>query len=219
MGNEYFKIAADRYPFSNQALSDELLRRYFEECFDDMFEAWPEYPAWVCVQCATRKQPAVDFDFKHSSRCTVCGSEDIYQIATFQSRATRSGRVFQAAVQLLCEREFGIVLRSVAGSTHRLEFGSSTAIQAKGSPWKINIPNIGEMELDRPGLIRNDTVDKVVSNARNYKQTHRRGKFFVLTNALPAELTVGSDEHIDGFFDATKVDHLEDFASLVQQGP
>lgn len=218
MRNDYSKIAAKHYPFANRALSDGLLVRYFDECFDDMFAIWPEYPAWVCVRCATRGKPSVNFDFRYANACVSCRSSHVFQIGTFQSRAARSGRVFQAAVQLLFWNEFGMNLRSTtaATKTHGLDFDGTIAIVAKGSPRKIDIPHVGKMALDRPGMMRRDTVKKVIADARNFKQANRHGRFYVLTNALPGELTSTTDEHIDGFFDVSKANQVRAFAKVAR---
>lgn len=111
MDSPYSEISADRYPFSNRELSNRLLRGYFDDCFDGVFEVSGAYPAWACMACAARQRPTVSFDPKSKSRCPNCDSDQVFEIATFQSRSARMGQMFEAAVRCLFLRKFGLELR------------------------------------------------------------------------------------------------------------
>lgn len=127
------------------------------------------------------------------------------------------GAVFESAVRVLFERKYGLELKATPQNTrtHDLEAGRSVAIEVKGSPSRIKVPNFGTHKLARAGLLRSDTLKKATANGRQYKLANPTGTFFVLTNALPPELRGIRSQDIDAYFDITKVNRVLDFVEEV----
>lgn len=218
MDSPYSEISAENYPRSGRGLSNSLLREYFDRCFDAVIERFGTYQAWACITCAADRRPSVIFDPDSASECPSCGSSRVFQVATFQSRAARVGKVFEAAVVHLFRLEFQLALTATPQNTttHDLEASRSIAIEVKGSPRRIVNPQYGPIRLPRPGLLRSDTQKKAIANARNFKQANPSGSFYVLTNALPSALVGVRAEDVNGYFDVTKADRVRAFVDEVR---
>lgn len=216
LDSPYDLIANDSYPFEEAEITNQRLRSYFDECFDQVFHKWGIYPAWTCMECATKGVSLVLFEpVKHG--CPECRSTKVFEVATFQGRSARMGSVFESAVRTLFKRKFGLSLRPTPHNTktHDLEASRSVAIEVKGSPTRIQIPNFGSFKLERAGLLRSDTQKKANANGRQFKQVNPSGSFFVLTNALPPRLRGIRTEDVDAYFDITKAQRVRDFVDEV----
>lgn len=217
MQTPYDELALSNYPFNKKEISNKALRDYFDACFDAVFMTWGLYPAWVCMDCATNSTPLIQFK-PPGSNCPACGSSKIFEVATFQGRSARMGAVFESAVRLIFQRKYGLNLRATPQNTrtHDLEASRSIAIEVKGSPTRIQIPNFGTRKLARAGLLRSDTLKKANANGRQFKQANPNSTFFVLTNALPPELRGIRTQDVDAYFDITKANRVRDFVDEVK---
>ncbi len=215
---DYDQIALDNYLFEQGGLTNSTLRSYFDACFDTALEQSGLYPAYGCITCATLASAEIIFGEKPKN-CATCGSDRVFQLATFQGRAPVYGAAFSSAVQLLFDLHFDIELLPTPQNTgtHDLEASPKIAIEVKGSARRVRLKNGATAPLDRPGLLRSDTEKKAQANARTYKQRNSSGTFFVVTNALPDRLRGIRTDDIDGYFDLTKVDRVESFAREVRQ--
>ena len=218
MDSQYYRIANDKYPFAHRQVTNQGLRDYFNSCFDEVFELSGAYPAWACLTCATTENKAVFFEPPQGG-CKISSSHRVFEVATFQSRASRMGSVFECAVRVLFKEKFSLDLRPTPQNTttHDLEASALVAIEVKGSPERVRIPNYGTRKLERPGLLRSDTLKKAQANGRRFKQSNPNGYFFVLTNALPPSLRGIRSEDITGFFDLTKTDRVRAFVNEVRE--
>ena len=215
---DYDQIALDNYPFEQGALTNRALRAYFDRCWDAALERSGLYPAYGCIACATRSSAQIRLGEKPRA-CDICGSDRVFQLATFQGRSSVYGAAFTSAVQLLFNLHFDIELVETPQNTrtHDLEASPQIAIEVKGSARRIRYSTGETINLIRPGLMRSDTEKKAEANARNYKRFNSSGTFFVVTNALPDRLRGIRTDDIDGYFDLTKADRVESFASEVSQ--
>lgn len=215
---DYDQIALDNYNLEQGLLSNDDLRSYFDSCFDHALEQTGLYPAYGCITCAANSRAELSFGEK-PKHCRTCGSDRVFQLATFQGRAPVYGSAFSSAVRLLFDLHFDIELLPTPQNTktHDLEASPKIAIEVKGSARRIHLENGLTIALDRPGMLRSDTEKKAEANARNYKRFNSTGTFFVVTNALPDRLRGVRTDDIDGYFDLTKADRVESFAREVGQ--
>ncbi len=213
---DYDQIALDNYAFERGPLSNDALRSYFDGCFDNALEQSGLYPAYGCIACAANASALVYFGEKPNV-CRICGSDRVFQLATFQGRATVYGSAFTSAVQLLFNLHFDIELLPTPQNTktHDLEASPRIAIEVKGSARRVLLTDGSSVALDRPGMMRSDTEKKAEANARNYKRLNSLGTFFVVTNALPDRLRGIRTDDIDGYFDLTKATRVDAFAREV----
>lgn len=212
MTDTYDQIAEDSYDryINNAKLDNRILRSYFDRCFDDALAFSGHYPAYGCLEC-TLQSTGILYLGEKSKKCDDCGSESVFQLATFQGRASVYGKVFASAVQVLFQNHFNLNLRPTPHNTktHDLEASTRIAIEAKGSARNIKLPDGKTITIDRPGLLRSDTEKKAEANGRNYKRFNPNSKFYVVTNALPPRLRGIRSSDIDGYFDLTKADRVE----------
>ena len=215
---DYDQIALDNYSFEQGSLTNGTLRSYFDRCFDRALEQSGLYPAFGCINCAFDGTAEIVLGEK-PTHCPQCGSDRVFQLATFQGRAPVYGSTFASAVKTLFNLQFDIELLDTPQNTktHDLEASPRIAIEVKGSARRIRLHDGSTVLLDRPGMLRSDTEKKAESNARNYKRLNSSGTFFVVTNALPDRLRGIRTDDIDGYFDLTKVNRVEAFAREVHQ--
>ena len=215
---DYDQIALDNYPFEQGSLTNDTLRFYFDRCFDIALEQSGLYPAYGCIACATNSSAPIRFGEKPRS-CNDCGSNRVFELATFQGRAPVYEASFTSAVQLLFDLHFGIEQLPTPQNTrtHDLEASPHIAVEAKGSARRIQLSPGHSIQLTRPGLLRSDTEKKAEANARTYKRFNPSGTFFVVTNALPDRLRGIRTDDIDGYFDVSKTERVEAFAREVGQ--
>ena len=215
---DYDQIALDNYSFDQGSLTNGVLRSYFDSCFDSALEQSGLYPAFGCIECAFDSTAEIVLGEK-PTHCPRCGSDRVFQLATFQGRAPVYGSTFASAVKTLFGLQYDIELIDTPQNTktHDLEASPQIAIEVKGSARRIRLHDGSTVPLDRPGMLRSDTEKKAESNARNYKRFNSSGTFFVVTNALPDRLRGIRTDDIDGYFDLTKVDRVEAFVREVGQ--
>ena len=214
----YDQIASYNYSFEQGSLTNATLRSYFDRCFDFALEQSGLYPAFGCIQCAFDSKSEIFLGEKPKA-CAKCGSDRVFELATFQGRSPVYGSTFASAVKTLFDRQFGIKLSETPHNTktHDLEASPKIAIEVKGSARRIRLHDGSTIKLDRPGMLRSDTEKKAEANAKNYKRSNPSGTFFVVTNALPSRLRGIRRDDIQGYFDLTKVDRVEAFAREVRE--
>lgn len=218
----YEQIATRNYDDIGKELDDHALARYFDSCFDDAIREFRLYPAWACMTCMLEGKTTADLGEKPSF-CQVCKSDKVYQIATFQVRAMKTGAMFRRAVDVLFRRRFNLDLGGVRwkSSTDIATDSQPLAIGVHGSPDHIKMPDNRIVELVQPGMARQDTLKKARDDARSYKQSHPSGEFFVLTNSPPAPAALIANDGVDQYVDLTKLEEVsgaaKKFKGLMRQ--
>ncbi len=199
------------------AFNDASLRRYFDACFQAVVEHFDLYPAWVCTTCLGNATRTVEWG-ESPATCTACGSDRVFEIATFQGRAPRYGAAFMTALMHVMDTVFELELLRTPGNTktHDLEASPTVAVEAKGSARQLRFPSGETKRLPRAGLLRSDTEKKAFDNARKFKMTNPDSSFFIATNALPPRLVGQRGENVDGIFDVTKIARLEAFVREIR---
>ena len=218
MISEFDHIAKSHYHMIENSPDDSDLRHYFDSCFADAISLFNLYPASVCMACAAKEEYPVIYGTK-LKRCQRCNSNQVYQIGSFQARSSVVGEAFQAAVRVLFANSFGLTINKTDGSTttHNLRIADDIALEAKGSPRSISMPDGTEYQLPRAGMLRTDTQRKTHNNAQTYKTATPNGAFFVLTNALPQNLKDVQSADVNGYHDVTELDSVESFVESVNR--
>jgi hypothetical protein len=209
----YLTVAKQNYPIiEKNGITNDSLSRYFTESFNDICKAMALYKCWVCVRCMEHKKFSYGWGDKPDS-CPVCGEKYIYEVATFQARASYVGEMFQWAFWLLLKNHCGITARPTSDVTrlYDLEIRPDIVIEAKGSPAYIINPDETHSHLDRPGMMRSDTEKKAFANAKKWNERFPSGHFFIVTNAIPNELLGYRDSTVKAIYDVTKKSQLESF--------
>jgi len=203
-----YKKTIGKKGVSNATLSD-----FFAACFSDVSTLFGLYKCWICVTCLSRDKTTYGWGDKPES-CPKCGNST-YEVATFQARASHVGRAFQYACRHLLRESYGINAELTGDKTplYDLEIRPDLVIEAKGSPEFVLNPDKSTSSLGRAGMSRSDTHKKAFANATEWKRRFSKGHFFILTNSLPLSLRAYKDEKIDGIFDITKENQLDDFVS------
>lgn len=203
MPMQYDDIAANCYQqfIGQQELTNGRLRHYFDACFQTAIDTAGCYPAWACVACMGQGNPTAEFG-NAPARCPVCESPRVFEIATFQSRASVVGNVFESAVRHLLTTRFELPATATPGNTntHDIEITSAIAIETKGSPRRLQNPDHTVTTINRPGLERSDTWKKAQANAGNYRRNNRANPYFIVSNAVPSELVGYRSDDITGIF-------------------
>ena len=207
----YDDIAAAEYGqfIGKRPLTNDRLRHYFDACFQTAIDAAGCYPAWACVDCIRSGAPVAAFG-NSPRRCPVCASSRVFEVATFQSRASVVGSAFESAVRCLLTTRFEMPALPTPGNTrtHDIEVTASVAIETKGSPRRLQNPDQTVTTLQRPGLERSDTWKKAQANARNYRRNNRRNPFFIVSNAVPPNLVGHRSDDITGIFNITQANRV-----------
>ena len=136
---QYDEIARDNYHhISSSELSNGRLRDYFNGCFQQAIDEKACYPAWACVACIGSGTATAEFG-NLPQICPVCGSNRVFEVATFQSRSSIVGNVFESAVLHLLVTRFELPTASTPGNTdtHDIEVTPRVAIETKGSPRQL----------------------------------------------------------------------------------
>lgn len=213
----YDAIAADGYRkfLDGVLLTNQRLRYYFDYCFQHAIDDVGCYPAWACIGCLGKSATA---EFGNTpKRCPKCDSDKVYEIATFQSRASVVGNVFEKAVIRLLVTKFELPATLTPGNTrtHDIEITNRVAVETKGSPRRLLNPDDTPTTFARPGLERSDTWKKAQANARNFRMRNRDAPFFIVSNAVPPNLVGYRSDDITGIFDITKADRVNAFVDEV----
>ncbi len=180
----YDKIAIANYQKSigSRSLSNARLRDYFDACFQEAIDHSRCYAAWVCLNCIDLAQNKTTAGFGDiPAQCRNCLSSRIFQVATFQSRASVVGNAFESAVRQLLKAKFELPAVSTPGNTntHDIEImGGRIAIETKGSPRRMRNPDASITTISRPGLERSDTWKKAQANAKNFRSKNQNAPFF-----------------------------------------
>jgi len=207
----YLKIAKQNYKIiEKNGVTNETLSRYFTECFNDICSAMSLYKCWVCVRCMELCKFSYGWGDKPDA-CPTCGEKTIYEVATFQARASYVGETFQWAFWLLLKNQYGIESRPTSDITrlYDLEIRPDVVIEAKGSPKYIVNPDGSHSQLGRAGMTRSDTKKKAFANAKEWSMRFQNGHFFVVTNAIPNELRAYRNDTVKAIYDVTKKNQLE----------
>ena len=220
----YDAIAEDGYRkfLEGFSLTNQRLRGYFDYCFHNAIDDVGCYPAWACIGCMGKSTTA---EFGNTTaefgnppkRCPKCGSDRVFEIATFQSRAPAVGNVFEKAVMRLLVTKFELPAVLTPGNTrtHDIEITNRVAVETKGSPRQLLNPDKTITPFTRPGLERSDTWKKAQANARNFRMRNRDAPFFIVSNAVPPNLVGYRSDDITGIFDITKADRVNAFVDEV----
>ncbi len=206
--NNYFHIG-------NQALTNGRLQNYFNGCFQQVIDAAACYPAWACLACIGGGNPTAMFGNLPRS-CPACKSSKVFEIATFQGRASIVGKVFESAVRYLLTTKFELPAVSTPGNTntHDLEVTPRVAVETKGSPRYVQNPDQTVTTIARPGLERSDTWKKAQANALKFRRQNKVAPFYIVSNAVPADLVGYRSDEITGIFNITQANRVN---SLVDE--
>lgn len=199
----------------NKGINDDSLKRYFDECFNDIGRMVGLYKTWICVKCLERGADKLVLDQNYGwgdnpHECKVCHTHT-YEVATFQARASYVGDMFEYACLHLLTKKFSIKAARSSDQTKLYDFEvkNNVVVEAKGSPAYIVNPDGSKSKLGRPGLMRTDTKKKAFANAAEWHKRFPNGHFFIITNAIPNELRAWRDEKIDAIYDVTKANQLQ----------
>lgn len=207
----YDDIAAANYRqfIGERTLTNDRLRHYFDSCFQTAIDRAGCYAAWACMSCIGNGTATARFG-NRPSRCPMCESREVYEIATFQSRASVVGNAFESAVRQLLMTRFELPAAPTPGNTrtHDIEITSAIAIETKGSPRQVQNPDQTATTLARPGLERSDTWKKAQANAANYRRNNRTRPFFIVSNAVPPNLVGYRSDDITGIFNITQANRV-----------
>ena len=219
MSNIYENIAEKNFSeLIQKGLSNSALRRYFDQCFQDSIDHYRMYQCWACIECLREGVHIFGWGNK-PARCSVCNTTNVYEVATFQARASIVGKAFEHAFDLLMEQAFHIYLKPsprANNPTHDLELPGKVAIELKGSPTEVANPDGSKTHLDRPGLERSDTRKKAFANATRFREARPQTPFYIASNAVPQELVGYWDQHVSGIFDVTRADRLKALADQLR---
>ena len=212
----YDDIAAANYRqfIGERALTNERLRHYFEASFQGAIDAMGCYPAWACIACIANGAATAQFG-NAPQRCPMCEAAKVFEIATFQSRASVVGSVFESAVRHLLITKFELPAVSTPGNTRTHDIEITSAIETKGSPRQVQNPDHTVSALSRPGLERSDTWKKAQANTTNYRRNNRTRPFFIVSNAVPADLVGYRSDDITGIFNITLASRVDALVSEI----
>jgi hypothetical protein len=99
-------------------------------------------------------------------------------------------------------------------NTHDVEVTPRVAIETKRSPRYVQNPDNTVTTISRPGLERSDTWKKAQANTRNFRKNNQASPFYVVTNAVPANLVGYRSDDINGIFNVGQANRL---SSLVDE--
>jgi hypothetical protein len=172
MPEPYDTIARQAYEkILGKEITNVRLRDYYNSFFQESIDHYGAYQCWACFDCH-RHQKATQGWGKPPSKCPQCNSKRVYEIATFQARASILDNAFTSTFSFLMQTHYKLPLVSTSGHkrTHDFEVTPDVAIEVKGSPASVTNPDSSLARLGRPGLERSDTRKKVFDNARTYRQ-------------------------------------------------
>ncbi len=149
----------------------------------------------------------------------------------FQSRAKKSGDMFEHLFYYLMKEQYGIeidcaipIKKACMEGTGALDFGILgkkgevvCGIEAKGSAETVD----GET-LPRPALKRTDTMKKAIAQAYQFKRTFPSKPFYIVTNVKPTAgnakcmMDLAEGDIIDKVYDLTKPDDLKDLVEKLK---
>ena len=207
---QYDEVAKTNYAhIGGQGLANGRLQNYFNGCFQQVIDAVACYPAWACISCIGGSKTTAEFG-NLPNECPACGSRRVFEVATFQGRASIAGKVFESAVRYLLSTIFELPAVPTPGNTntHDVEITPRIAIETKGSRRYVQNPDSTVTTIGRPGLERSDTWKKAQANARNFRRLNPSTPFYIVTNALPPSLVGYRSDDITGIFNITQVNRI-----------
>jgi hypothetical protein len=198
----------------SKGITDNSLKRYFNDCFDDIGKMVGLWKTWICVKCLDRGPDKLELDRNYGwgdnpKKCKVC-RKNTYEVATFQARAPYAGSMFEYACFHLITKKFGVkaTLSSEQTKLYDFEIKNNVVIEAKGSPESIRNPDGNRSKLGRAGLLRTDTKKKAFANAAEWHKRFPQGHFFIISNAIPNDLRAWRDDKIYAIYDVTNANQL-----------
>lgn len=201
----------------SKGVTDDSLKRYFDDCFSDISRMVGLYKSWICVKCLERGPDKLIIERNYGwgvnpHKCKVC-HKNTYEIGTFQARAGYVGSMFEYACYHLLMAKFRIkaTLSSEQTRLYDFEIKNNVVVEAKGSPEYIMNPDGSRAKLGRAGMLRTDTKKKAFANAAEWHKRFPSGHFFIITNAIPNELRAWRDDKIYGIYDVTNSNQLDKF--------
>lgn len=202
----------------SEHVTNQTLRNYFNTCFQNSIDQYRVYQCWSCINCLREGNSTQKWG-KPPSKCPVCNSKSVYEIATFQARSSVVGNAFAHAFAYLMQNYYHLPLTPTPGNTrtHDYEVTPEIAIETKGSPDSVTNPDGTLTHLGRPGMERSDTKKKAFDNGRTYRQRNATGLFFVVSNAIPSELVGYRNRDITAIFDVTKADRINAMMSEISE--
>lgn len=215
----YDEVAQANYSLhlGNRTLNNNALRHYFDGCFQQVIDTMACYPAWACVSCIGGRKTTAEFG-NIPKQCPICGSRRVFEIATFQGRASIVGKVFESAVRYLLSTNFELPALPTPGNTntHDVEVTPRVAIETKGSPRYVQNPDNTVTTIARPGLERSDTWKKAQANALKFRRQNRSLPFFIVSNAVPLDLVGYRSDEISGIFNITLANRLDSLVTEIR---
>lgn len=196
-----------------RGITNGSLTRYFDACFRDTLDHFEIWPCWACVGCLKQARSTIRWGEKPGT-CPLCGSRSVYEIATFNARASKVGDTFGWAFLNLMWEHFRVPVFPTPRSarTHDFEVTEHVAIEAKGSPSNVRNPDGTSYHPGRPGMRRTDTERKAFRNGAMFHQANRDAYFCIATNALPTRLEAyRSQQDVNSIIVVTRVDNIEAF--------
>ena len=213
MTEPYDSIATSNFSrFLSQGINNQRLRSYYSACFQDAIDSFHVYPCWACSNCIKDGNTTAGLGNKPKPPvCPTCQSHTIFEIATFQARASVVGNAFSSAFACVMVNHYNIPLVPTPGNTrtHDFEVTEEVAIEAKGSPGRITNPDGSITQLERPGMERSDTRKKAFDNGRTFRQRNPSAYFCVVSNSVPSDLVGYRNRDVNAVFDVTKADRME----------
>ena len=210
-------VQANYAHIGNGPLTNGRLQNYFNGCFQQVIDEAACYPAWACVACIGGGTTTAEFG-NLPQRCPICNSRRVFEVATFQGRASIVGKVFESAVRYLLLTRFELPAEPTPGNTntHDVEVTPRIAIETKGSPRYVQNPDNTVTTIARPGLERSDTWKKAQANARNFRRHNQTAPFYIVTNALPANLVGYRSDDISGIFNITQANRVNSLVAEIR---
>lgn len=150
-------------------------------------------------------------------KCHICNNK-VYEVGTFQARASYSGNMFDYGCQYILNEKYDIRTNSTSDQTRLCDFEIrlDIVVESKGSPKYVLNPDGTRSNLNRAGMLRTDTKKKAFANAKKWNNRFPKGSFYILTNALPNHLRAYRNETMRAIFDFTKKSQVEFFVEKVR---
>lgn len=199
----------DQFLKDKDKIDDKKLKLYFDTCFEDICFHFGLHACWICVNCMKKNILTYDWGEKPDS-CPKCSERTTYAVGTFQAWASKTGDMFEWAFYHLIKKISDLPIEHKDTTMYDFEITSKIVVEAKGSAEYVISPDGTKYYLGRPGMKRSDSEKKAFANGEKYKNQHPKNKFFIVTNAVPENLTV-KGRAADGLFNVTKKEDLDKF--------
>jgi len=166
---------------------------------------------------------------------------DVYNVCEdYQRRAAIFGDAFEACFKIIMERFFPEIpltpdvelpeacMSGVGKADFAVILGGIidrkiiAIIEAKGGADHIFCDG-KRIEIERPGLLRTDTVKKAICNAYQISRTHSEALFFIVTSHKPKSgnakcmCDLAEGDIVDKIVDVTNYKELEEMAKMIRE--